>query len=78
MVSHGACSRLLAMKVRRWLSEAMGRRHGIPRVTLSHLACWSNTESTLWMNVPEHEKCRAAPLVAWSACEEKVVIGPSR
>ena len=27
-----------------------GRRQGIPRVTLSHLACWLNIESMMWMN----------------------------
>ena len=34
----------------RMLSEASGRRQGMLRVTLSHLACWLNIESTMWMN----------------------------
>jgi hypothetical protein len=32
------------------LSDAIGRRHGIARVTFSHFACWLNIESTMWMN----------------------------
>jgi len=27
----------------------MGRRQGISLHTLSHLACWLNIESTMWM-----------------------------
>jgi hypothetical protein len=28
-------------------SDAIGRRHGISRVTFNHLACWLNIESTM-------------------------------
>ena len=28
----------------------MGRRHGIRLQAFSHLACWLNIESTMWMN----------------------------
>ncbi len=31
-------------------SEAIGRRQGMCRVTFSHLACWLNIESMMWMN----------------------------
>jgi hypothetical protein len=31
-------------------SEAIERRHGISLQTLSHLACWLNIESMMWMN----------------------------
>ena len=34
----------------RKLSEAIGRRQGMCRVTFSHLACWLNIESMMWMN----------------------------
>jgi hypothetical protein len=32
------------------LSDAIGGRHASLRATLSHLACWLNIESTMWMN----------------------------
>ena len=28
----------------------MGTRHPMSRVVFSHLACWLNIESTMWMN----------------------------
>ena len=32
------------------MNDAIGRRHGIVRVASSHLACWLNIESMMWMN----------------------------
>ena len=30
-------------------NDAIGLRHAKPRDTFSHLACWLNIESTMWM-----------------------------
>ena len=41
-------SRLLERAAK--LSDAMGGRHAMVRVTFNHLACWLNIESMMWMN----------------------------
>ena len=34
----------------RYVNDDTGARQSRPRVTFSHLACWLNIESTMWVN----------------------------